>query len=216
MKNLIITFASQKGGVGKTSLCSLFATYCVEQGLPVAVLDADTQLSLRKNRFDDLGSKNIDVPWQVWPFRLDDTVQERMIKIKNIPGIVLIDCPGSVDNNNLKYVYHSADIIVMPFRFDRMNVRETVTFAEVVKGISKAKRLFLPNLVTQYDDKRVELKAAIEQANTALAKFGNVLPGITDSLDIRVSNTLGMNYKQRRVVRTSFDAIMNVINKNIK
>ena len=53
MKNLIITFASQKGGVGKTSLCSLFATYCVEQGLPVAVLDADTQLSLRKNRFDD-------------------------------------------------------------------------------------------------------------------------------------------------------------------
>lgn len=216
MKNLIITFASQKGGVGKTSLCCLFATYCVEQGLPVAVLDADTQLSLRKNRFDDLGSRNIDVPWQVWPFRLDDTVQERMGKIKNIPGIVLIDCPGSVDNNNLKYVYHSADIIVMPFRFDRMNVRETVTFAEVVKGISKARRLFLPNLVTQYDDKRVELKAAIEQANTTLAKFGNVLPGITDSLDIRVSNTLGMNYKQRRVVRASFDAIINVINKKIK
>ena len=111
MKNLIISLASQKGGVGKTSLCSLLATYCVEQGLPVAVLDADTQLSLRKNRFDDLGFKNIEVPWQVWPFRLDDTVQERLSKVRKVPGIVLIDCPGSVDNNNLKYVYHSADII---------------------------------------------------------------------------------------------------------
>ena len=216
MKNLIISLASQKGGVGKTSLCSLLATYCVEQGLPVAVLDADTQLSLRKNRFDDLGYRNIEVPWQVWPFRLDDAVQERLSKVRKVPGIILIDCPGSVDNNNLKYVYHSADIIIMPFRFDRMNVRETASFAEVVKGISKAKRLFLPNLVTQYDDKREELRAAIEQANTALAKFGDVLPGIADSLDIRVSNTLGMNYKQRRVVRSSFNAIINIINEKIK
>ena len=216
MKNLIISLASQKGGVGKSTLCSLLATYCVEQGLPVAVLDADTQLSLRKNRFDDLGYRKIEVPWQVWPFRLDDTVQERLTKVRKVPGIVLIDCPGSVDNNNLKYVYHSADIIIMPFRFDRMNVRETESFAEVVKGISKAKRLFLPNLVTQYDDKREELRAAIEQANTALAKIGDVLPGIADSLDVRVSNTLGMNYKQRRVVRSSFDAIVNIINEKIK
>ena len=104
----------------------------------------------------------------------------------------------------------------MPFRFDRMNVRETASFAEVVKGISKAKRLFLPNLVTQYDDKREELRAAIEQANTALAKFGDILPGIADCLDIRVSNTLGMNYKQRRVVRLSFDAIVNIINEKNK
>lgn len=66
MKNLIVTFTNLKGGTGKTTLCSLFATYCVEQGLPVAVLDADTQLSLRKNRFDDLGYRNIEVPWQVW------------------------------------------------------------------------------------------------------------------------------------------------------
>lgn len=216
MKNLIISLASQKGGVGKSTLCSLLATYCVEQGLPVAVLDADTQLSLRKNRFDDLGYRNIEVPWQVWPFRLDDTVQERLTKVRKVPGIVLIDCPGSVDNNNLKYIYHSADIIIMPFRFDRMNVREAASFAEVVKGISKAKRLFLPNLVTQYDDKREELRAAIEQANTALAKIGDVLPGIADSLDVRVSNTLGMNYKQRRVVRLSFDAIVNIINEKIK
>ena len=216
MKNLIVTFTNLKGGTGKTTLCSLFATYCVEQGLPVAVLDVDTQLSLRKNRFDDLGFKNIEVPWQVWPFRLDDTVQERLSKVRKVPGIILIDCPGSVDNNNLKYVYHSADIIIMPFRFDWMNVRETASFAEVVKGISKAKRLFLPNLVTQYDDKREELRAAIEQVNTALAKFGDVLPGIADSLDVRVSNTLGINYKQRRVVRSSFDAIINIINEKNK
>ena len=216
MKNLIISFCGQKGGCGKTSIAIMFATYCVEQGLPVFVIDADTQLSLRKNRFDDLGLKNIDVPWQVWPLRLDESIQEHMTKIKKIPGLVLIDCPGSVDNNNLKYVYNASDILIMPFRYDRMNVRETATFADIVKKISKGKRIFLPNMVTQYDGKRTELKAAIEQATSTLGKYGLILPGIADSLDVRVSNTLGMNYKQRRVVRESFDAIIEIINEKYK
>ena len=213
MKNVIISFGGLKGGTGKTTLCSLFATYCCEQGLPVVVMDADTQRSIEKNRFDDMGYRNISTPWRIWPLHLDDTLQDRLNRLGRVPGIVLIDCPGSVDKDSLKYVYHSSDVIVMPFRFDRMNVRETSTFAENVKVISKAKRLFLPNMVTQYDDKREELKSAIEQANAALGKHGQVLPCIADSLDVRVSNTLGMNYKQRRAVREAFNAIVEIINE---
>ena len=64
MKNMIILFAGLKGGTGKSTLCNLFATYAVEQGFPVAVMDADTQLSLYKNFFEDLarlGVRNVFV-----------------------------------------------------------------------------------------------------------------------------------------------------------
>lgn len=215
MKNMIILFAGLKGGTGKSTLCNLFATYAVEQGFPVAVMDADTQLSLYKNFFEDLatlGVRNVSTPWRIWSLRADDTVKEKMSKIKKVPGLVVIDCPGSVDNENLKYIYHSADIIVMPFRFDRMNVRETVTFAELIKKISKARQLYLPNMVTQYDEKREELRKAMERANSDLGKYGRVLPGIPECLAVRDSNTLGMNYKQRGAVRDSYNVIIEEIN----
>ena len=215
MKNMIILFAGLKGGTGKSTLCNLFATYAVEQGFPVAVMDADTQLSLYKNFFEDLatlGVRNVSTPWRIWSLRADDTVKEKMSKIKKVPGLVVIDCPGSVDNENLKYIYHSADIIIMPFRFDRMNVRETVTFAELLKKITKARQLYLPNMVTQYDEKREELRKAMERANSDLGKYGRVLPGLPECLAVRDSNTLGMNYKQRWAVRDSYNVIIEEIN----
>ena len=212
MNNLIISFGGLKGGTGKTTLCTLFATYAVEQGFPVAVMDADTQRSISNNRYDDLGNNDSPTPWRVWPLVVDDEIRNRMSQLKKVPGLVVIDCPGSVDNDNLKYVYHSSDVIIIPFRFDRMNVRETVTFAETIRKISKAKLLFSPNLVTRYDDQREELIEATKHAVADLGKYGCILPILADRLAIRVSNTLGMNYKQRQAVRECFDTITDNIN----
>ena len=50
MENKIILFSNVKGGVGKSTLCSLFATYCAEKGIPTAVVDADLQQSLVRQR----------------------------------------------------------------------------------------------------------------------------------------------------------------------
>ena len=216
MKNLIVLFSNLKGGTGKTTLSTLFATYCVEKGLPVVVLDADTQRSLDKNRADDIKSDNSPIPWTVYPFRVDDTIESKIRGIKQVPGIVLIDCPGTVDNPNLKFIFNAADIAVMPFRFDRMNVRETVTFAEIFRMISKAMLLFLPNMVTQYDTKRDALRLAMDTAENELRKHGNILPCITECLAVRDSNTLAMNYKQRTAVRQAFDPIIDIINKLAK
>ena len=43
---IIITFANQKGGVGKTTLCAVFANYLVKKGCPVLVVDCDGQQSI--------------------------------------------------------------------------------------------------------------------------------------------------------------------------
>ena len=50
MENKIILFSNVKGGVGKSTLCSMFATYCAEKGIPTAVVDADLQQSLVRQR----------------------------------------------------------------------------------------------------------------------------------------------------------------------
>ena len=41
--NKIIVFANQKGGVGKTTLCIMFAHYLHSLGKNVYVIDADQQ-----------------------------------------------------------------------------------------------------------------------------------------------------------------------------
>lgn len=213
MDNLIVLFSNLKGGTGKTTLCSLFSTFCVENSIPVAVLDADTQLSLFHNRQSDLWRDGIKTPWNVFRFRVDDTVEERLKKVKRNPFVIVIDCPGTVDNPWLQHIFRAADIAVMPFRFDHMNVRETTTFADLFTRIGKARIFFQPNLVTQYDDKRESLRLAMDTANRDLTKYGRILPGIADCLAIRDSNTLGMNYKQRSAVRNGFTPIIEEIKK---
>ena len=50
----IVTFANQKGGVGKTTLCVTFANYLVAKGVRVVIIDCDFQHSILKCRKADL------------------------------------------------------------------------------------------------------------------------------------------------------------------
>ena len=50
MKNKIVIFSNIKGGVGKTTLCALFANHLIEHGFPSFVIDADLQASLFRHR----------------------------------------------------------------------------------------------------------------------------------------------------------------------
>lgn len=50
----IIVFANQKGGVGKSTLCILFADYLAEKRQAVAVIDADLQQTIVVQRQREL------------------------------------------------------------------------------------------------------------------------------------------------------------------
>ena len=51
---VIVTFANQKGGVGKTTLCVTFANYLVAKGVRVVVIDCDFQHLIMKCRKADI------------------------------------------------------------------------------------------------------------------------------------------------------------------
>ena len=92
MKNKIIIFSNIKGGVGKTTLCALFASYLVEKGYPVIAIDADLQASLYRHRQREKDvAPDAQIPWNVE--MLDTSDSDKLVqvvnKLKSVPGIVL-------------------------------------------------------------------------------------------------------------------------------
>ena len=100
MKNKIVIFSNIKGGVGKTTLCALFANHLIEHGFPSFVIDADLQASLFRHRQREKdAAPDAQIPWNVEMLDMSDhkRLVQVMGKLKEVPGIVLIDCPGNLN-----------------------------------------------------------------------------------------------------------------------
>lgn len=52
--NVIILFGNQKGGVGKSTLCALFANYLLKKKKDVCIIDTDNQKTLYGIRNEEL------------------------------------------------------------------------------------------------------------------------------------------------------------------
>lgn len=51
-----------------------------------------------------------------------------MAQLKKVPGVVLIDCPGNLNDRNLEYIYKNADTAIIPISFDPDTVDATGIF----------------------------------------------------------------------------------------
>ena len=154
MKNKIVIFSNIKGGVGKTTLCALFANHLIEHGFPSFVIDADLQASLFRHRQREKdAAPDAQIPWNVE--MLDTSDHKRLVqvmgKLKEVPGIVLIDCPGNLNDRNLAYIYQSADTAIVPISFDADTVDATGIFVKALKSVSSAGLIFIPNRINAAD-----------------------------------------------------------------
>lgn len=161
MKNKIIIFSNIKGGVGKTTLCALFASYLAEKGCPVIAIDADLQASLYRHRQREKDvAPEAQIPWNVELLDTSDRghLERVMGKLKSVPGIVLIDCPGNLNDRNLEYIYKSADVAIIPISFDADTVDATGIFVKALKTVSSADLVFIPNRINTSERKSEELR----------------------------------------------------------
>ncbi|MCS3106261.1 ParA family protein [Phocaeicola vulgatus] len=155
---VIVTFANQKGGVGKTTLCITFANYLVTKGARVVVIDCDFQHSIMKCRKADIRKYGEqEMPYEVWAYEANDKAMmtSLMEKLHNDPEIdvVLMDSPGSLKAEGLIPMFVNSDIIIVPFHYDLVTVPSTASFLMFVDRLKKAvgermkARLFIiPNL----------------------------------------------------------------------
>ena len=109
----VVLFSNIKGGVGKTTLCAHFSEYLNEKGMSVSAADADIQASLTRHREREIeADPEHAVSWEIVKLNTLDAgkLKADMKKLRQKDGIVVIDCPGNLNDNNLAIIYSQADL----------------------------------------------------------------------------------------------------------
>lgn len=149
MRTILISFANQKGGVGKTTFTSAFASYIHYQTkLNVLVIDADfPQHSLLANRQRDVERVNADAYLKQLAMNQYRIMNKKAYPIlKSEPGtaiqvameylarnndihIVLFDLPGTVQSDGVLFTLSSLDFVFIPLIADRIVLESSLAFS---------------------------------------------------------------------------------------
>ena len=215
---VIVTFANQKGGVGKTTLCVTFANYLVTKGVRVLVIDCDFQHSIVKCRKADIRKYGEEhAPYDVLSYEANDkqAMTSLMEKLHNDPSIdvVLMDSPGSLKADGLIPMFVNSDIIIVPFHYDLVTVPSTASFLMFIDRLRKAvgegmkARLFIiPNLHDGRVGKRSEL-VIWENTREAFSNYGHVTAKIPKRADMERFSTMASLDMQGGIVSPVFERI---------
>lgn len=216
MKNRIVVFANQKGGVGKSTLCILFANYLAYKGMPVCIIDTDLQKTILSQRNKDsevfLGD---DEPYSVQGFDVSDpeTMQQLMDSARQVDGFVLMDSPGNVSEDGLVPMFAGADFIVCPYEYEEKTLDSTGVFVGVINKLRehnadmKGELFFVPNRI----DARIgtsEENRMWKQTDQIFKKLGHVTPRIASRATLKRINTYELLSTQRDAVSECFDYML--------
>ncbi len=200
---MIIAFANQKGGVGKTTLAIIFANYLTMiMKENIFVSDMDYQRSILA-KFTSTADTTDNQPYPVEAMEMDDfhKLQIRSDTDKN--QIIIIDLPGKLDDDRLIPILQQSDLIICPFIYDEITVTSTYEFAFVIKQLNtKAQIAMVPNKI-----KGIVKYGTLESVNAALAEFGEVLPPISDRIAFTRLTTAAMPHELIGVVEPTFKHI---------
>ena len=219
---VIVTFANQKGGVGKTTLCIAFANYLFSKGVRVTVIDADFQHSIVKRRNADIKEYGGNqIPYEVISAvtKNDNEMASMIEKLYNDPSmeVVLIDSAGTLTAPGLPTLLINSDVLVCPFHYDDLTSPSTLAFLIFVSKLREragdrmsTKVFAIPNNT----DKRVGKAKDKEAWKVTTQKISNYAE-ITDyiywrSLMERISTVAAVD-RCLPVVKESFDKIYSFI-----
>ena len=219
---VIVTFANQKGGVGKTTLCVTFANYLVTMGVRVIVVDCDFQHSIVKCRKADIkkyGEQHMLYEVVACEATDKEGMTSLMEKLHNDPSIdvVLMDSPGSLKAGGLVPMFVNSDIIVVPFHYDLVTVPSTASFLmfidrlrKAVDGRMKAQLFIIPNLCDGRVGKRSEL-LVWENTRETFSNYGYVTAKMPKRADMERFSTMAALDMQGSIVSPVFSKIYAAI-----
>ncbi len=113
----VITFASSKGGAGKSTLCVNLAAFFVHSGKKVTLLDVDPQ----KSAYDWITESSDSLLTQVTPFHLSNESEIENIIEQTESDLVCIDLQGSLINSPI-FALAIADVVLVPCRPSRDDI----------------------------------------------------------------------------------------------
>lgn len=215
-KNIKVVFANQKGGVGKSTLCILFADYLAWKGRPVCVIDTDLQKSVWMQRRKDAAARaGADEPYGVQDFDVasPEAMEQLVASASGVEGFVLFDTPGNVSQDGLVPLFAGADFIVCPFDYEDKTLDSTGTFVSVLSAVRervpgmRARLLFVPNRIDPRVGTKEEQRMWAEAAEV-LSQHGMVLPPVLSRALLRRADTYEITPRQRGYVRDCFEIML--------
>ena len=216
MKNRKIVFANQKGGVGKSTLCMLFANYLAFKRKDVCIIDTDLQKTiLMQRRKDSTVFVDQEEPYSIQDFDIDDptAVQQLMESAAQVEGYVLFDSPGTVSEDGLVPMFVNADYIICPYEYEEKTLDSTGVFIQVMNQLRqsypqmKAKLFFVPNKIDVRIGTSEEMRMW-KQTDEIFANFGKVTPRVTSRATLKRINTFELTNQQRDAVKDAFDYLI--------
>jgi len=200
-----IVIGNQKGGVGKSTLCILFANYLsLIHKSQCLILDMDFQSSISSLWENDKSNFSNPSLYEVVDLELESfsSIQDKLIKAN---GHFIIDLPGKMDDNELIPIYHSANLVLCPFTYDKICFESTLVFAQVIHHLNKdVPIVFIPNRVKA--GVRYELKTKVHDV---LSTFGSVAPEFPDRVAFQRIDTLSIPTDIEDLVGAVFGGIYN-------
>jgi chromosome partitioning protein len=167
----VIVVASQKGGVGKTTVAAHLAVQASMAGQgPAVLVDTDPQGSLSEwwDARKDEYQRNEDT-LALATARLDDLPARLAELRRNGAAVAIIDTPPAI-TTSIKRVIEIADFVVVPARPSPHDLRAIAATVSLTRGAAKP-FLFVVNGATP----RANITA---QAVAALSEHGQVAPVI--------------------------------------
>ncbi|WP_212768281.1 ParA family protein [Larkinella sp. C7] len=149
-KPTVLAFATQKGGMGKTTLSVIVASYLhYKRGLKTALLDVDgSQLSVHTQRLRE--AENLDEDAQ---FRMEERREKEGIDPfeilsgypKDVPKmitmlapdtqVVFVDLPGNIEIAGYDLAIKSVDLLLVPMETSEYSVTTGFQYLTAIKQI---------------------------------------------------------------------------------
>ena len=217
-KNIIVVFANQKGGVGKSTLCILLADYLAYWKKDVCIIDTDLQQSATLQREQDRQTFGEEEPYSIQSFEVSDpeTMQMLMENAQSQDGFVLFDAPGTIKDDGLAPMFIYADYIICPFEYELKSLSSTLTFIQIINRLRQlnpqmnAQIYFVPNKVDARMGTREELELW-KQTDAEFAQSGIVAPPVGYRAQMKRVNTYNVLLPLKHAVYESFRFVVKSI-----
>lgn len=206
-KTMIILFANQKGGVGKSTLALTFSIHLSKTySRSLSIIDLDFQKSIFNKYQNDNVLENKPL-FKVFSSSISDS--KALIKElkRKEEEFFIIDIPGRMNDDNLIPLFSEADLVITPFSYDEYSVHSTINFSFVLRKLNKTCKLFLvPNRV-----KKTVRYETLESVNNALSNFGIVTDQVHERIDFQRLTIFEIPENVKNEVVPIFELIQNNI-----